>query len=289
MGINIDAIKRKLLIKYPALGKVIARLKFEEFGQIDTACTDGKRVLYNSAFIESLTIQEQIFIFAHEVCHVALDHIIRSEKKDKRIWNIATDAVINAWLKNDNLPIIEGGIDIPEAINYDAEEFYDVLMNQQQGQKGNQGQNNEQNGSQGQSNGQNNEQNNNQNQNSEQQQNENQNGEQQQNDNKVGHDSHEIWEKVLDELKKEREEQKSKQESAANKENNEQENDDNKDEQNESNGAGEQEGKEQEEEEQFNSEKDFFNKNREERERIQKEFSDNMAEDASFVARRKSW
>ena len=42
---------------------------------------------------------EQIFVFAHEVCHIAFDHILRSEGKVSSIWNISTDAVINAFLK----------------------------------------------------------------------------------------------------------------------------------------------------------------------------------------------
>ena len=73
----------------------------------------------------------KFFLFAHEICHVAFEHIFRSEGKDKRLWNIATDSVINALLKQDGLPMIEGGVDIPEAINYDAEEMYNKLLEEQ--------------------------------------------------------------------------------------------------------------------------------------------------------------
>lgn len=124
---DIDSIKRKLLIKYPIFGTTIVNLKMQPTDDIPTAATDGKSIFYNPTFIDSLAKNQQIFIFAHEICHVAFNHIYRREGKDAMLWNIATDSVINALLKHDGLPIIEGGVDIPEAINYDAEEMYELL------------------------------------------------------------------------------------------------------------------------------------------------------------------
>ena len=123
MSVDIDAIKRKLLIKYPTFGSTIARLELQPNEQIGTAGTDGKKLLYNPKFVESLSESEQVFLFAHEVCHVAFEHIYRSEGKDKRLWNIATDSVINALLQKDGLSMIKGGVDIPDAVNHDAEEM----------------------------------------------------------------------------------------------------------------------------------------------------------------------
>ena len=150
MSTDIDSIKRKLLIKYPTFGSVIANIEFQASKDIETAGTDGKVLLYNPKFLGGLSEKQQIFIFAHEICHVAFEHIFRSEGKDKRLWNIATDSVINALLKQDGLPIVEGGVDIPEAINYDAEEMYNKLLEEkkkqeQQNSQGNQRQQNSQN------------------------------------------------------------------------------------------------------------------------------------------------
>ena len=171
MSTDIDSIKRKLLIKYPTFGSVIANLEFKASKDIATAGTNGKVLLYNPKFIDSLSEKQQIFIFAHEVCHVAFEHIFRSEGKDKRCWNTATDAVINALLQQDGLEMpektievngelktVKDGVDIPEAINYDAEEMYNKLLEEkkkqeQQSQQGNQGQQDSQ-GSQGQQNSQ---------------------------------------------------------------------------------------------------------------------------------------
>lgn len=96
---NVESIKRRLLVKYPFFGSVVANCNFIAEPAVGTAGTDGKNIYYNPNFIESITDDQQTFIFAHEICHIAFDHIFRSEGKDKYLWNIATDSVVNAFLK----------------------------------------------------------------------------------------------------------------------------------------------------------------------------------------------
>ena len=146
---NIESIKRRLLVKYPFFGSVVANSNFIAESSVGTAGTDGKNIYYNPNFIESINDNQQTFIFAHEICHIAFDHIFRSEGKDKELWNIATDSVVNAFLKQDGLPIVEGGVDILEAINYDAEEMYKKLLEEKQQNSG-QGNNNKNNDSENQ-------------------------------------------------------------------------------------------------------------------------------------------
>lgn len=150
---NVESIKRRLLVKYPFFGSVVANSNFIAESAVGTAGTDGKNIYYNSNFIESITDDQQTFIFAHEICHIAFDHIFRSEDKEKDLWNIAVDSVVNAFLKQDGLPVVEGSVDIPEAINYDAEEMYKKLLEEKKQQQHQNGQGNGQNqqGSQQQS------------------------------------------------------------------------------------------------------------------------------------------
>lgn len=135
MKYDITSLKRKMLVKYPFFGNVIANTEYREDETIPTAETDGEAIYYNPFFLESLEPLEQVFVLAHEVCHIAFNHILRSFDKDSDTWNIATDAVINCLLKRDGLKIIPGAIDMPEAINYDAEEFYEILLKKQNKQK----------------------------------------------------------------------------------------------------------------------------------------------------------
>lgn len=132
MELEIDKIKRRLLVKYPFFGSVVVNLNYIESEECDTLGTDGENVYYNSEFLKSLTEDEQTFLFAHEVCHVAFDHISRSEGKDKMVWNIAADGVINAFLQKDGLPLVKGAVNIPEAINYNVEQLYEKLLQEKQ-------------------------------------------------------------------------------------------------------------------------------------------------------------
>ena len=142
MKYDIELLKRKMLVKYPFFGSVLANVCYKENKDIPTAGTDGETIYYNSEFLERLSVEEQTFIFAHEVCHIAFNHILRSEGKDEDLWNIATDGVINQFLKRDGLKIPQGGVDIAEAINYDAEQLYEKLLHEkQQSGQGNRQQN----------------------------------------------------------------------------------------------------------------------------------------------------
>ena len=214
MKYDIAALKRKMLVKYPFFGSVVASVGYKENKDILTAGTDGETIYYNPEYLESLSVEEQIFVFAHEVCHIAFNHILRSEGKDPELWNIATDGVINQFLKRDGLKMTKGGVDIAEAINYDAEQLYEKLLQEKQ-----QRQQQQQNGDGGQS-GDNQQQSQSQQQNSSgggssqeqdkqsQEQSGGGSGEDSQEEEKqqdVGHDTHSMWEQAVKKHKEEQE------------------------------------------------------------------------------------
>lgn len=125
---NIDLIKRKILIKYPFFGFVMANSKFIETDNVSTIETDGKDIFYNLKYINTLNKDEQISIFTHQICHIGFNHVQRSKGKNLKIWGIATDAVINALLKKDGLILAKNSIEIDNAENYDAEELYKKIL-----------------------------------------------------------------------------------------------------------------------------------------------------------------
>ncbi len=134
-----EVLKSSVLSKFPHLGVTMSGLRIETTDSIPTACTDGSTVYYSPKFFERLTYDQQVFVMAHEILHVAFDHIWRSKDKEPQLWNIATDAVINQILQDEDLPIIAGCVDMPEAKGKSAEEMYDKLLkdkekNQQNGQ-----------------------------------------------------------------------------------------------------------------------------------------------------------
>ncbi len=149
MNYDIAALKRKMLVKYPFFGSVVASVDYKENKDIPTAGTDGETIYYNPEYLEGLSVEEQTFIFAHEVCHIAFNHILRSEGKNPELWNIATDGVINQFLKRDGLKMAPGGVDMAEAINYDAEQLYEKLLQEKQQRQQQSGQGNSQQNQQG--------------------------------------------------------------------------------------------------------------------------------------------
>ena len=213
---DIEFVKSRLLVKYPLFGSVVANSKFISEPSVGTAGTDGENIYYNPNFFESISDDQKTFILAHEICHIAFNHINRSKDKDKKLWNIATDSVVNAFLKQDGLPLVEGVVDIPEAINYDAEEMYKKLLEEKEKnqQNNNQDSNGESNNSEkgkqnqnNQSNGQSNNSENSQSNNSENDKSnsesssnskQSENTEKQDENQDVGHDTHSMWEKNIE-------------------------------------------------------------------------------------------
>ena len=127
MKFDIEKIKRKMIVKYPYFTGVILNLNYKENSKIKTTTTDGKTIYYNKDYLESLSIDEQLFIIMHQICHVAFNHILRSEGKDLSVWGQATDAVINANLIKDGLKPPKGIVEIENAIQYSSEELYEKL------------------------------------------------------------------------------------------------------------------------------------------------------------------
>lgn len=220
MKYDIAALKRKMLVKYPFFGSVVASVDYKENKDIPTAGTDGETIYYNPKYLESLSVEEQTFIFAHEVCHIAFNHILRSEGKDPELWNIATDGVINQFLKRDGLKMALGGVDMAEAINYDAEQLYDKLLQekQQRQQQNGQGNNQSEQGNQ-QQNQQQNSSNSGNSQEQDKQSQEQSGGdsgkdlqEEDKSKQDVGHDTHSMWEQAV-KKHKEQQEKSDKKES----------------------------------------------------------------------------
>lgn len=87
--------RTNLVLDHPFFGCLALRLKMVENKKIKTASTDGKTLLYNKDFIESLTNQEVTGLLAHEVMHIALGHTWRQGDREIQRWNVACDYAIN--------------------------------------------------------------------------------------------------------------------------------------------------------------------------------------------------
>ena len=115
---DIQALKDRLLVKYPAFASTIVNIGYYE-KPVSTLCTDGQNIYYNKDYLNKLSFNEQLFTFAHEICHIRSNHILRSKGKNHKLWNIATDAVINQLLKIENMTFYgRGGTNFDVAVTY---------------------------------------------------------------------------------------------------------------------------------------------------------------------------
>ncbi len=128
MTYDITALKRRVIAMYPFFGSLASAAGYIETEGIGKIINDGKNVFYDPAYIAGLTDSQQLFVLAHELCHIAFRHRERGQGKDPAVWDDATDAVINQMLKRDGLELLPVSIDYPEAIGYDAENYYEILL-----------------------------------------------------------------------------------------------------------------------------------------------------------------
>ena len=152
--------RRLMMLRHPRFASEIANanISYNNNLKYHTAATDGKNIFFDSNYLASLSESDRLFLIAHELMHIKFAHAFRLEdkngkKRDPDVWNEATDAIINANLQRDGFTIKEGYVNRPEALNYSAEEFYEILLNEkkakeqeQQEKQNDSNQNNQENG-----------------------------------------------------------------------------------------------------------------------------------------------
>jgi len=209
---DINKIKIKFMVKYPRFKYILNELPIELDYKVETACTDGEKLYFNPTFMENLDEDQQLFVFAHEVLHVALNHIDRCLDKNPYYWNLATDAVINDYLKNNGLKFVDGCVDVAGALNHTAEEMYEKLKKEDEDKKEDEPKNINDSDKRGNGKPSNSTSNSDNNSNDKNDENKSSTGENQGNDKdeKVGHDSHGMWKKTAEKHKREGKENKDK-------------------------------------------------------------------------------
>lgn len=99
---RVDKASLRVLFQVPFFAPGVARLpvEWDTQKQIPTACTDGRRILFNTEFFDKLTDQELVTVLCHEVCHPELGHLWRMPPgADPEVWNESCDHCVNNMLK----------------------------------------------------------------------------------------------------------------------------------------------------------------------------------------------
>jgi predicted metal-dependent peptidase len=94
---------------------------------IPAAATDGTELILNPHFFRELEPKERIGLLLHEIMHVALDHMSRCGNRDKEIWNIAGDHVINLSLHKSAYSLPPDGLLDFDYDGMSTEEVYNCI------------------------------------------------------------------------------------------------------------------------------------------------------------------
>ncbi|MEY2983471.1 MAG: hypothetical protein RLZZ568_88 [Cyanobacteriota bacterium] len=127
--ILLDATRLRLRMKSPFFATLSLFAQSQFTRMVPTAATDGKTIYLNPDFFESLPPAQKDGVFLHELLHAALLHQQRRGSRERTIWNIAADIVVNGMIvAEQGYEIPEGGIRDKEIEKYQVEEVYELLL-----------------------------------------------------------------------------------------------------------------------------------------------------------------
>ncbi len=97
---KIELSRLKIFNTEPFLGYVLQQIDIELVSDIETAATDGRKIIFSKEFLKKLSLQQTMFVLLHELLHIILGHPKRGVNfEDYHRYNIACDIVVNEILK----------------------------------------------------------------------------------------------------------------------------------------------------------------------------------------------
>lgn len=128
---------QQLLVKWPFIGSVIMRMELVPVrdDRLQTAATNGDCIFVDIDFYAKLTKEQRLFVLAHEVWHCVMLHIARTGKRNRKLFNIAIDLEIHFTLLDEKMSEPFVLPHEPSWAKLPAEEIYEELLKQVNGQK----------------------------------------------------------------------------------------------------------------------------------------------------------
>jgi predicted metal-dependent peptidase len=126
---KLAAARTRLVLDQPFLGALVLRLPLvvADPKWCRTTATDARKLYYNSAYVEALSLDATQFVLAHEALHCALSHFARRHHRLKHRWDIACDYAINPLLIQEGLSPPPGALVEEHFKGMTAEEIYPCL------------------------------------------------------------------------------------------------------------------------------------------------------------------
>ena len=127
-----QAARARMMVKQAFFASLLMSLDMVITRNVPTMATDMKKIYVNPDFVENElgTVPKVMFVLAHEVMHVALEHGLRCGGRNLMLWNIACDFAINLVLVDAGLELPEGGLYDKQYLGMSADQIYDKLVKQ---------------------------------------------------------------------------------------------------------------------------------------------------------------
>lgn len=124
---KLQKAKVRLLMREPFFACLSLRLNYSADQSIKTACTNGKEIRYNPAYIERLNMEELVGVIVHEILHIVMHHHTRRKNRNVRRWNKAADYAINPLVLDQNIALPKNCLYDSRYRDQSAEYIYDQL------------------------------------------------------------------------------------------------------------------------------------------------------------------
>ena len=128
---QMDKAKRSELLSSPFFARFLLKCPLIEDTKQPTCYTDGKVIGYNPGFVQDISFSELQGVFRHEEYHLILGHCLMMKNKNHKIWNMATDYVINIMVISDGLKLPPGLLLDYRFSGLNSEQVYKILMQEQ--------------------------------------------------------------------------------------------------------------------------------------------------------------
>lgn len=141
---RIKNTRALMLVKHPFFASIMCAMPMEVTESVPTAWTNMKMIKINPNFVDTITDKVLLFVEAHEVMHVALEHGVRLQGRDMQLWNIACDYSINMTLHDCGFEIwdqclFDERFRNDEGFPMSADTIYNILLKEQKEQQQQQG------------------------------------------------------------------------------------------------------------------------------------------------------
>lgn len=128
----IGKARARMLMKYPFFGSLALFLQPREDTSTPTMRTEGFELIYHDEFVQGLVntggISQLMGALVHEIMHAVLQHIWRRGTRDRDLWDIACDYVVNQIVKEQGFQLPPGVFLSERFKGMTADAVYNILL-----------------------------------------------------------------------------------------------------------------------------------------------------------------